>query len=148
MRPAGEAPWWPTFDDVLEIHHRVSAREHRPAQVRSDTEARISGALARNRNRELYGGRMDDCLLAAYLALDIANLQAFVDLNKRTALASLVVFLRQRGWILRTHNSEWCATFILESATAEDVDAFAEEFAVELRLRVERLGPHLVRRLD
>ena len=146
MRPSADGNWWPTANDVIEIHRRLALRELRSSQVRADTESLIDGAISRIRNRLHYGETMDDCQMAAYLAFDIANVQAFADMNKRTAASMMAEFLRQRGWIVRTLGSEIPATFIVKSATSPDRDDLAVEFAAFLRLNVQKIGPYAIRR--
>lgn len=60
----------------------------------------VESALASARNTYFYGGG-DLCDIAASYAFHIAEAQAFLDGNKRTAVAAALTFLKGNGANLR-----------------------------------------------
>ncbi|MGZ8462733.1 MAG: type II toxin-antitoxin system death-on-curing family toxin [Candidatus Deferrimicrobiaceae bacterium] len=66
----------------------------------------LSSALARPRNRRLYGASRSLFDLAAAHGIAIAANHPFVDGNKRVALAVLYVFLERNGYRLETPETD------------------------------------------
>ena len=87
----------PTFlslNEVLRIHAR-SIAEHGGAEGSRDPGL-VDSALASAKNTFFYGsGGLFD--VAAGYAFHLAESQAFVDANKRTAVATAMVFLAING---------------------------------------------------
>jgi death on curing protein len=87
-------PLFLSLDEVLKLHAR-SLSEHGGSEgVREP--GLVESALASARNTYLYGGG-DLFDVAASYAFHIAESQAFIDGNKRTAVAAAMVFLAMNG---------------------------------------------------
>jgi death on curing protein len=87
-------PRWLTLEDVEDIHAEQLAIFGGPAGIRD--RGALESALGRPINRWHYqGGGMAE--LAAAYAFGIARSHPFVDGNKRTAFAAVMVFLRLNG---------------------------------------------------
>lgn len=87
-------PVYLTLDEVLQIHAR-SLVEHGGCEGTRDPGL-VESALASAKNTFCYG-RGDLFDIAAAYAFYLAESQAFVDGNKRTAVASALVFLARNG---------------------------------------------------
>jgi death-on-curing protein len=87
-------PTFLTLDEVLQIHAR-SLAEHGGSEGTRDAGL-VESALASAKNT-FYYGRGDLFDIAAAYAFHLAESQAFVDGNKRTAVASALVFLARNG---------------------------------------------------
>jgi death on curing protein len=83
-------PEWLDVDIVLDVHAEQLALFGGPDGIR-DT-GMLESALARPVNKFAYGETNLAALAAAY-AFGIAKNHPFVDGNKRTAFASIIVFL-------------------------------------------------------
>jgi death-on-curing protein len=83
-----------TLDEVLQIHSR-SLAEHGGLEGTRDPGL-VESALASAKNT-FYYGHGDLFNVAASYAFHLAESQAFVDGNKRTAVASALVFLARNG---------------------------------------------------
>jgi death-on-curing protein len=87
-------PIFLTLDEVLKIHAR-SLAEHGGSEGVRDSGL-VESALASARNTFHYAnGDLFD--VAASYAFHIAEAQAFIDGNKRTAVAAAMVFLVRNG---------------------------------------------------
>lgn len=87
-------PIFLTLDEVLQIHAR-SLAEHGGSEGVRD-RGLVESALASAANTFHYaGGDLFD--IAAAYAFHIAESQAFLDGNKRTAVVSAMVFLARNG---------------------------------------------------
>ena len=87
-------PAFLTLDEVRRIHAR-SLAEHGGSEGTRDPGL-VESALASAKNSFYYGhGDLFD--IAAAYAFHLAESQAFVDGNKRTAVASAMVFLARNG---------------------------------------------------
>ena len=84
-------PRWLTLDDIEDIHAEQLALFGGPAGIRD--RGALESALGRPMNRWHYENA-DMAELAAAYAFGIARNHPFVDGNKRTAFAALMVFLR------------------------------------------------------
>lgn len=84
-------PHWLTVRIVEDIHGEQIALFGGPEGIRDP--GALESALARPINRWHYGCR-DFAELAAAYGFDIAKNHPFIDGNKRTAFATLLVFLR------------------------------------------------------
>jgi death-on-curing protein len=89
-----EEPKYLTLAEVLFLHDESLARYGGSAGIREP--GLVESALASARNDLLYG-RGDLFQVAAAYAFHLAESQAFVDGNKRTAAASAISFLRKNG---------------------------------------------------
>lgn len=91
---AGDAPRFLTLESVMALHRR-SLSEHGGRDGVRDASA-LASALAAGENAWFYGhGDLHD--VAAAYAFHFAEAQACIDGNKRTAVASAVVFLLCNG---------------------------------------------------
>src|SRR5436190_10039103 len=87
-------PSFLTLDEIMQIHAQ-SLREHGGMDGVRDAGL-IESALASAKNIYFYGnGDLFD--IAAGYAFHLAESQAFIDGNKRTAVASAMVFLARNG---------------------------------------------------
>ena len=87
-------PLWLTTIDVVVLHAEQLALFGGPEGIRD--LGLLESALARPINRWAYGERRLAELAAAY-AFGLAKNHPFVDGNKRTAFAAMIVFLRLNG---------------------------------------------------
>lgn len=86
------------MDEVIHIHAR-SLAEHGGLEGVRDS-GMVESALASARNTFLLGkGDLFD--IAASYAFHLAEAQAFIDGNKRTAAASALIFLARNGAYVR-----------------------------------------------
>ena len=88
------APSWLTTRDVINLHREQLALFGGPVGLRD--EGLLASAISKPINRWAYGER-DAAVLAAAYAFGIAKNHPFVDGNKRSAFAALMVFLRLNG---------------------------------------------------
>lgn len=88
------APIFLTLDEVLRIHARCLAGHGGSEGIRD--HGLVESALASAKNT-LYYGRGDLFDIAASYAFHLAESQAFIDGNKRTAVAAAMVFLARNG---------------------------------------------------
>lgn len=87
-------PEWLEVGIVLDFHSEQLALFGGPDGIRDI--GLLESALARPVNKFAYGEREITALAAAY-AFGIARNRPFIDGNKRTALASMIVFLGLNG---------------------------------------------------
>lgn len=66
----------------------------------------LSSALARPRNRQVYGASSSLFDLAAAYGAAIVRNHPFIDGNKRVALMAMYVFLETNGYVLRASEVE------------------------------------------
>jgi death-on-curing protein len=92
----GKEPCFLSFDQVMRLHRR-SLQEHGGLDGVRDVGA-VESALAAAQNTHVYGGGDLHEIAAAY-AYHIAESQAFLDGNKRTAAGSAIAFLVLNGCI-------------------------------------------------
>jgi death-on-curing protein len=96
------APVFLTLDEVLQIHRR-SLAEHGGIEGTREPGL-VESALASAENNYHYG-RGDLFDIAASYAFHLAESQAFLDGNKRTAVVSALVFLARNG--VYAHPPKW-----------------------------------------
>src|SRR6184192_4157465 len=90
---------WLSLADVLALHAEVMQRTgSRPAPLRE--EGLLESAVLRPQTAAYYD-EADLVRQAALLATGIAQAQAFIDGNERTALAALETFLLLNGYRCR-----------------------------------------------
>ena len=87
-------PIFLTLDEVLRIHARSLAEHGGSEGIREP--GLVDSALASAQNT-LHYGRGDLFDVAASYAFHLAESQAFVDGNKRTAVVAAMVFLARNG---------------------------------------------------
>jgi death-on-curing protein len=98
-------PKWLTRRSV-DAMHAALIDEHGGSHGVRDP-ALIESALARPRNRLAYAGsECDFAELASAYAFGLVKNHGYVDGNKRTGLAALLVFLRKNGLGLRVTQAE------------------------------------------
>jgi death-on-curing protein len=108
---------WLEKATVLAFHDRQIAEHGGSAGLRD--EALLESALARPQQLHAHGDRAPDLAdLAAALAYGLARNHPFVDGNKRTALAAMIVFLGLNGVDLAASQEEVTAV-ILSLAAGE-----------------------------
>ncbi|HEY7061607.1 MAG TPA: type II toxin-antitoxin system death-on-curing family toxin [Chloroflexota bacterium] len=90
-----QAPEYLTFDEVIRLHTLAMAAEGLPPFPLRDLGL-LESALQRPQNAASYGDA-DLVAQAVLLTQAIAQAQAFIDGNKRTALAAFDVFLQVNG---------------------------------------------------
>ena len=95
-------PRFLTFKQV-ERYHARSLREHGGSEGVRD-RGLIESALASAQNTYSYGGG-DLFDIAATYAFHLAEAQAFLDGNKRTAIVSALAFLHLNGVVIRPNTA-------------------------------------------
>jgi len=124
--------------EIIHIHARtMESMGWNEAPLRSAGE--LESAAARPQHAAYYGGA-DIAYQAVTLAVGISQNQPFVDGNKRTALASLRVFLELNGYQIK---SDPLPIALHLEATADrlgTLDEAIENFATWLRERLVPLG--------
>ncbi|MBI3704897.1 MAG: type II toxin-antitoxin system death-on-curing family toxin [Rhizobiales bacterium] len=108
-------PRWLEVNIVLDFHAEQLALFGGPDGIRDI--GLLESALARPINKFGYG-ESDIAALAAAYAFGIARNHAFIDGNKRTALASMIVFLGLNKFDLDARQEE-VAAVILSLAAGE-----------------------------
>ena len=107
---------WLDLNDILDIHAEQMALFGGPYGVRD--EGLLDSALARPLNRWHYG-EADSAALAAF---GISRNHPFIDGNKRTAFAALMVFLRANGVAFAPAAAEATAMMLALAAGVVDED--------------------------
>jgi len=118
---------------VLLLLHQESLAEHGGASGLRD-EGLFDSALARPLRRFEYDPQIDIADLAASYAWGLVRNHAFVDGNKRVALAACGLFLSLNGWRLQVEQVELTLMFwrLAEGSVGEP------ELAAWLRARMVR----------
>ncbi|MBM3240673.1 type II toxin-antitoxin system death-on-curing family toxin [Candidatus Poribacteria bacterium] len=94
----------------------------------------IESALARPRNKWLYGEEYIAELAAAY-GFGLAKNHGYVDGNKRIAFMAMFVFLYQNGFFLDAPNSEVVSVMLEVTAGNLSEDALSEWIRSRMRSR-------------
>jgi death-on-curing protein len=115
-------PQWLELNIVLDVHAEQLALFGGADGVRD--LGLLESALARPLNKYSYG-ETDVAVLAAAYGFGIARNHPFIDGNKRTAFASIIIFLGLAGIDLDAPQAE--ATAVMLDLAAGDLDE--EEFA-------------------
>lgn len=110
-------PYWLSLDTVEDIHSEQLALFGGPEGMRD--RGGLESALARPVNRWHYGVE-DFADLAAAYGYGIARNHPFLDGNKRTGFAALIVFLRLNGLSFSPPQPE--ATAIMLGVAAGEID--------------------------
>lgn len=130
--PVAEEPLWLTEAMLLAIHAQQVERYGGAHGVRDPHLVR--SALARPIHRWAYDDDAELADLAAAYMVGFARSQGFNDGNKRTGLASALVFLRLNGVALHVPGRELYA-LTMQVATGQADDDIV---AAYLRSRLER----------
>jgi death-on-curing protein len=109
-------PAWLTVEIVEDVHAEQLARFGGPDGLRD--RGLLESAVSRPKNKWAYEGADLPALAAAY-AFGLAKNHPFVDGNKRTAFAALMVFLRLNGAIFVPTQAE--ATAIILGLAAGEI---------------------------
>jgi death-on-curing protein len=107
---------WLTAKAVLAIHEELIVRYGGVSGLRDD--GLLESAVARPQNLVAYGQKISVPSLSAAYAWGLLRNHPFVDGNKRTALAAMVVFLELNGWELGCSEAEETA-MVLRAAAGE-----------------------------
>lgn len=108
-------PEWLDLGIVLDFHAEQLALFGGPDGIRD--MGLLESALARPQNKLAYG-EINLAVLAAAYGFGIARNHPFIDGNKRTALASMIVFLNLNGLALAAPQ-EAAAAIVLALAAGE-----------------------------
>ena len=119
---------------MVDAMHQRQVEEHGGLLGLRDENA-LESALARPKTQYSYVDDLDLAALAAAYGWGLCHAHAYVDGNKRIALAAMGTFLRLNGLELRAEEAE-VATLIWNLA---DDKVTENELAVWLRRHVERL---------
>jgi len=126
-------PDWLEIDIVLDFHAEQLALFGGPDGVRDI--GLLESALARPINKFAYG-ETDLSVLAAAYGFGIAKNHPFVDGNKRTALASMIVFLGLNAVNLDAKQEEAAAIVLVVAAGEITEDVLARWIAGHSKLLV------------
>jgi death-on-curing protein len=130
---AADQPDWLSLADVLALHAEVMQRMgSRPAPLRE--EGLLESAVLRPQTAAYYD-EADLVRQAALLATGIAQAQAFIDGNKRTALAALETFLRLNGYRCRADSLELAQQIEALATRTDSLAAATGRFEAWLRTR-------------
>lgn len=103
-----------------------------PAHIRAGGETLLESALMRPRMAAYYEGA-DLVRQAALLAVGVSQAQAFLDGNKRTALAVTDVFLRVNALTSPASSREYARQIELVAERTDSLDAATARFEAWLR---------------
>jgi death-on-curing protein len=126
-------PEWLDLGIVLDFHAEQLALFGGPDGIRDP--GLLESALARPVNKFAYGETSFAALAAAY-GLGITKNHPFIDGNKRTALASVIVFLGLNGLRLDAPQGETTAVILSLAAGEVSEDVFAGWIAEHMRTLV------------
>lgn len=107
---------WLTAKAVEAIHEQLIARYGGVSGLRAS--GLLASAVARPQNLAAYGRNTSVASLSAAYAWGLLRNHPFLDGNKRTALAAMVVFLELNGWELCCSEAEETA-MVLRAAAGE-----------------------------
>jgi death-on-curing protein len=123
-------PEWLDLNIVLDFHAEQLALFGGPDGVRD--LGLLESALARPVNKFAYGETALAALAAAY-GFGIARNHPFIDGNKRTALATIIVFLGLNGLWLDAPQDEMTAVILSLAAGEIDEEVLARWIAEHTR---------------
>lgn len=115
-------PFWLTSSIALDIHAEQLTLFGGPGGIRD--EGMLESALARPQNKYAYGETSMAVLAAAY-AYGLSKNHPFIDGNKRTSFACMMVFLRVNGVMFRPPVAEATAKMLDLAAGLEDEESIA-----------------------
>jgi death-on-curing protein len=132
-------PRWLEIDIVIDFHAEQLALFGGPDGIRD--RGLLESALARPINKFAYG-ETDFAALAAAYGFGIARNHPFVDGNKRTALASMIVFLNLNKLDLEAPEEAVTAIVLAMAAGEVGEDVLARWIAGHLKsLRAPGIQP-------
>jgi death-on-curing protein len=105
-----DQPLWISKKAVLAMHSEQLTEHGGSDGIRDETV--LDSALAKPLNVFAYADEPDIFRPAASYAFGIAPNHAFIDGNKRTALAVSLTFLDRNGWDIMALKEEVCFTFL------------------------------------
>ena len=117
-----KAPVWILRDTVLALHERLLAEFGGSSGVRD--RGLLDSALARPENLLAYGKPSVFELAAAY-AFGLVKNHPFIDGNKRTGLATAVLFLELNGQRFQASEADAVIQTLALAAGATDEAAYA-----------------------
>jgi death on curing protein len=120
---AGE-PVWITLATLHLLHDRQLELFGGLRGIRD--EGAIESALARPRNAWVYGEATDVPALAATYLCAVVRQQGYLDGNKRSALAAMLVFLKLNGRTLTAPGPELYAVVMAAATNSLGVEQVAE----------------------
>jgi death on curing protein len=126
-------PIWISKKAVLAMHSEQLAEHGGSDDIRDETL--LDSALAKPLNVFAYADKPDIFRLAASYAFGIARNHAFLDGNKRTALAVSITFLDRNGWDIVAPKEDFYFTFLHladGSLSEEELTAWFTKYAVPL----------------
>ena len=118
-------PEFLTWEDVQYLHGRSLAEHGGSAGIRD--RGLIESAIAQPQQDYFFGGADRFAIAAAY-AFHIAQAQAFLDGNKRTAIAAALTFLNLNGVATCGHGDELHAAMIAIAERRLDKSGLAALF--------------------
>jgi death-on-curing protein len=128
-----DQPLWISKRAVLAIHSEQLAEHGGSDGIRDETL--LDSALAKPLSVSASSEEPDIFRLAASCAFGIARNHAFLDGNKRTALAVSVTFLDRNGWAIVASKEDFYFTFLHladGSLSEEELAAWFTNHAVSL----------------
>jgi death-on-curing protein len=128
-----DEPVWILKRTALSMHSQQLALHGGSDGIRDETL--LDSALAKPKNVFAYEEGVDLFRLAASYAFGIARNHAFLDGNKRTALAVSAAFLARNGWDVEAPKAELYLTFLHladGSLSEEELAAWFTAHAVPL----------------
>lgn len=125
-----------TLADVIAIHGEIMNWFGLPANPLRDENA-LDSAISRARMAEYYEGA-DVIRQGALIAAGVSQAQAFLDGNKRTALAVAHSFLRRNQLMPNFESIEFAKQLELIAERPGERDAATDDFEAWLR---QRVGP-------
>ena len=128
-----------TLEDVHALHERVMRRFGSAGNPLRDANA-LASAIARTQAAEFYEGA-DVVRQAALMTVGISQAQAFLDGNKRTALAACHAFLGANGYARSWDSVEFAKQLELVAERVGERDAATDDFEAWLRERTAALTP-------
>lgn len=125
--------------EVIALHRQVmTGMGWSPAPLRS--EALLESAVQRAQAAAYYGGA-DLVEQSCVLALGISQNQPFLDGNKRTALYSLIVFLRANGLDYTGDRFDIADQLVAVAERADSLEEATARFAAWVRERTAPFTP-------
>jgi death on curing protein len=121
-----EEPLWISKASVLVAHSQQLAEHGGSDGIRD--ENLLDSALAKPHNVFAYEGDASLFRLAASYAFGIARNHAFVDGNKRTALAVSTAFLVRNGWDIHAPREDLYEMFLHLADGSHSEEALAAWF--------------------
>lgn len=135
----GETTMYLTVPDVLEIHAQVMESMNSYAAPLRSMDL-LESAVMRPQAVAHYGGA-DLPEQAGTLAVGISQNQPFLDGNKRTAFASMQVFLEINGFAINADDLEIAKQLIAVAEREDTLEEATARFAAWVRERTVEFTP-------